>query len=132
METLHKLVRRSGLLIAALVLGLQAALPLSASASGNAEVCPDGTDGWTKIDTGYGNVSGSWGSVTWGNATGTATGSYLGYVVQPTYELDVCVKSGAQAFPNGDKTKTWSNLTGTSTLTDAIGQDISHLSYRYR
>lgn len=104
--------------------------------TGNDIVCDDGTNGWVKVDDGNGTVNGAWGSINWGNATYTADGKNFVYSVNSGYELDVCIKSGINAFQNGDDVngfkKTFTNLTGSSTLTSYIAKDISHVSYRFR
>jgi hypothetical protein len=81
----------------------------------NNETCPNGTDGWTKIDAGSGSATGEFGNFSYSAET-------LTYALNPGYTLEFCIKSGANAGT------TYYERAGSGTI--SIVQDISHVSWR--
>jgi hypothetical protein len=84
-----------------------------------AETCPDGVDGWVKIDADTGSASGDWGEFSY-------TKEVLSYDVELGGELEICVK------PGGKEVLYFGPLTGAGTLNIKAdeGTDISHVSWR--
>jgi hypothetical protein len=84
-------------------------------ADNSSQVCPDGTDGWTKIDSGSGAGIGEFGEFSYSAKT-------LTYALNPGYTLQFCVKSGSQVGT------IYREVTGAGNIT--IAQNISHVSWR--
>jgi hypothetical protein len=89
--------------------------PVTDTAPGN--TCPDGVDGWTKIDAVSGAGSGGFGSFDY-------SGNTLNYDINAGWTLEFCIKYATS-------TDTWA-ITGAEagSLTTGTQQAISHVSWR--
>ena len=101
------------------MLALPAAVADDLNTSQAAETCPDGVDGWVKIDSSSGSASGDWGSFNYDSDS-------LHYAVSLGGSLDICVK------PGGKEVFYYLGLTGDGTLDIKAqqGTGISHVSWR--
>jgi hypothetical protein len=75
--------------------------------------CPDGVDGWLKVD----DASGDWGSFSYEDDT-------LTYTVEDGYIVQFCIKSGES------EGTTFYEIEGYESDQITIGKDISHTAYR--
>jgi hypothetical protein len=85
---------------------------------GSLQTCPDGVDGWVKIDSSTGDAAGDWGSFEY-------SGDTLEYDINSGYTVQFCIKSGAQT----DGTQFY-EIVGPEEDEITIAQDISHVAWR--
>jgi hypothetical protein len=88
-----------------------------------AETCPDGVEGWVKINASSGTASGDWGHFSYAGDPGVLT-----YNVNDGGVLELCYKSGEQV--NSGNAVYTGPLTGPTSGTINIPQEYSHVSWR--
>jgi hypothetical protein len=79
--------------------------------------CPDGVDGWVKINASSGAESGDWGNFDYEDQT-------LNYDISDGYVVQFCIKSGA------NEGTSFYEIEGPETDEITIGKEISHTAWR--
>jgi hypothetical protein len=83
--------------------------------TGQDMVCPDGIDGWIKINSSTGSENGDYGSFSW-------EGNTLAYSLNAGWTLEFCIKYATY--------RDYEEVSGTGEHETGTGQNISHISWR--